>query len=57
LCKEKLSSFPSDAYDVEQLTIAWGGPVEKNPEILFPDMRLRKIVPRIRNDSYATGKD
>lgn len=30
-------------------------PIQRNPEILMPDMRLRKINPGLRNDTYTTG--
>ncbi|CAJ0957826.1 unnamed protein product, partial [Mesorhabditis belari] len=47
----------SDAYDNEQLIVSWNGdnPIEVNKEIRMPDMRLRDIKWRVRNDPYATG--
>lgn len=47
----------SDAYDSDEIIIKWNGPnpVDVNPEIRMPDMRLRTILHTIRNDTYATG--
>ena len=41
-----LITFNADAYDINQLLIKWSdddwsNAVDKNPEILLPDMRLR----------------
>uniref|UniRef100_A0A7E4VLP7 Neur_chan_memb domain-containing protein n=1 Tax=Panagrellus redivivus TaxID=6233 RepID=A0A7E4VLP7_PANRE len=46
-----------DAYDVEQLILKWKdvAAIDINSEIRMPDMRLRKLEPTSRNDSYATG--
>ncbi|EPB76001.1 Neurotransmitter-gated ion-channel transmembrane region [Ancylostoma ceylanicum] len=45
------------AYDSDEIIIKWNGesPVDVNPEIRMPDMRLRTISHTIRNDTYATG--
>lgn len=52
--------YLTDAYDTDQLVIKWADnewskAVDTNPEILLPDMQLRKITPGMRNDTYATG--
>ncbi|KAI1722739.1 neurotransmitter-gated ion-channel ligand binding domain-containing protein [Ditylenchus destructor] len=61
-CTLRILSY---AYDVDQLVIEWNkGPqgsnesysaIQTNPEILMPDMRLRTIMPGLRNDTYAVG--
>ncbi|KHJ85360.1 hypothetical protein OESDEN_14916 [Oesophagostomum dentatum] len=45
------------AYDADELLIKWNGPkpVDVNPEIRMPDMRLHSILHSTRNDTYATG--
>ncbi|CAJ0606842.1 unnamed protein product [Cylicocyclus nassatus] len=49
--------YPNDAYDSDEIVVKWNGPnpVDVNPEIRMPDMRLRYILPSLRNDTYATG--
>ncbi|CAD5218505.1 unnamed protein product [Bursaphelenchus okinawaensis] len=52
-CSLRILSYP---YDVESLIIEWSSNgVMTNPEIRMPDMKLREIIPAVRNDSYATG--
>uniref|UniRef100_A0A1I7XQD0 Neur_chan_LBD domain-containing protein n=1 Tax=Heterorhabditis bacteriophora TaxID=37862 RepID=A0A1I7XQD0_HETBA len=68
LCMQNLARYPLDsqrcalrilsyAYNSEQLLILWNGhnPIEINEEIRMPDMKLKNIIPTIRNDTYATG--
>ncbi|EYC08414.1 hypothetical protein Y032_0066g3750 [Ancylostoma ceylanicum] len=68
LCMQNLARYPLDsqscalrilsyAYDSDEIIIKWNGesPVDVNPEIRMPDMRLRTISHTIRNDTYATG--
>ncbi|KAK6732983.1 hypothetical protein RB195_017013 [Necator americanus] len=68
LCMQNLARYPLDsqscalrilsyAYDTDEIVIKWNGPdpIDVNPEIRMPDMRLRSIHPSIRNDTYATG--
>jgi anionic glutamate receptor len=69
ICMLNLARYPLDsqsctlrilsyAYDTEQLVINWmpQGAIMTNPEIRMPDMRLRKIRPGLRNDTYASGR-
>ncbi|ETN77224.1 Neurotransmitter-gated ion-channel transmembrane region [Necator americanus] len=53
-CALRILSY---AYDTDEIVIKWNGPdpIDVNPEIRMPDMRLRSIHPSIRNDTYATG--
>uniref|UniRef100_A0AC34QWA8 Uncharacterized protein n=1 Tax=Panagrolaimus sp. JU765 TaxID=591449 RepID=A0AC34QWA8_9BILA len=68
ICMLNLARYPLDsqscnlrilsyAYDVDQLMLRWsdGTPIDINPEIKMPDMRLRKLEHASRNDTYATG--
>ncbi|GMT16398.1 hypothetical protein PFISCL1PPCAC_7695, partial [Pristionchus fissidentatus] len=68
LCMQDLARYPMDtqkcdlrilsyAYDNDQVIIKWNSdkPIEKNPDIRMPDMRLRSIKQGLRNDTYATG--
>ncbi|VDK73966.1 unnamed protein product [Cylicostephanus goldi] len=52
-----MNFISSDAYDSDEIVVKWNGPnpVDVNPEIRMPDMRLRYILPTLRNDTYATG--
>ncbi|KHN86098.1 Glycine receptor subunit beta-type 4 [Toxocara canis] len=47
----------TDAYDINHLVIKWNtaSPIETNEEIRMPDMRLKEILPGLRNSTYATG--
>ncbi|VDM45913.1 unnamed protein product [Toxocara canis] len=68
ICMQNLAKYPLDsqrctlrilsyAYDINHLVIKWNtaSPIETNEEIRMPDMRLKEILPGLRNSTYATG--